>query len=119
RGYSRAPRTAPSLYRDAKSVEFVDEVIGDVCDRDRLRAAIRDSRSEIVFHLAAQSLVRASYADPVTTFATNVLGTAHVLDAIRSSNVRVAVVITSDKGYENRESLKRYRETDTKDRQDQ
>jgi CDP-glucose 4,6-dehydratase len=85
----------------------------DVRDLAALRAAVRRERPELVLHLAAQSLVRPSYEDPVGTIATNVLGTAHVLEALRSApDVRAAVIVTSDKCYENREWVWAYREND-------
>jgi CDP-glucose 4,6-dehydratase len=83
----------------------------DVRDADALRGALFESDAEIVFHLAAQSLVRESYADPVGTYATNVMGTVHLLESVRAAKrVRAVVVVTSDKCYENREWLWPYRE---------
>jgi CDP-glucose 4,6-dehydratase len=85
----------------------------DVRDLDALRAVLADSGAEVVFHLAAQSLVRESYADPVTTYATNVMGTVHLLEAVRAAkHVRAVVVVTSDKCYDNREWLWPYRENE-------
>ena len=84
---------------------------GDVRDREALRATARDFRPEVVLHLAAQPLVRLSYAQPVETLETNVLGTAHLLDAVRAEAASAAtVVVTSDKCYENRERAEGYRE---------
>jgi CDP-glucose 4,6-dehydratase len=86
-------------------------VTGDVRDREAVAAAVADAQPELLFHLAAQSLVRRSYADPVETYATNVMGTVHVLDAARrAESVRVIVNVTSDKCYANREWLWGYRE---------
>ena len=86
---------------------------GDVRDLEHLRTILREHRPEIVFHTAAQSLVRASYADPVVTYATNVLGTVHVLEAVRSvPSVRAVVIVTSDKCYENKKEPRAYDETD-------
>jgi CDP-glucose 4,6-dehydratase len=112
-GYALEPPTHPSLFEDAQVATVMRSEMGDVRNLDRLRAVFADFRPEVVFHLAAQPLVRASYADPVGTYATNVMGTLHVLEAIRScASVRAAVVITTDKCYENREWAWGYRETD-------
>jgi CDP-glucose 4,6-dehydratase len=87
---------------------------GDIRDYSRLRDAIKEHQPEIVFHLAAQPLVRRSYTDPLETFSTNVLGTANLLQAAREcDSVKAAVVITTDKVYENKECEQGYRETDT------
>jgi CDP-glucose 4,6-dehydratase len=86
---------------------------GDVRDAEQLRSVIEEQRPEVIFHLAAQSLVRHSYQEPTATFATNVMGTVHLLDAVRGADsVRVCQVITSDKCYANREWLYAYREND-------
>ena len=87
--------------------------ICDLRDAEKLEALFSDFRPEAVFHLAAQPLVRRSYRDPAATFAVNVVGTANVLDAVRScGSVRAAVAVTSDKCYENREQSRGYREDD-------
>lgn len=87
--------------------------VGDITDRVRLAQVIDEFKPEIVFHLAAQSLVRRSYADPLTTFETNALGTAHLLECVRTRpGIEVAVLITSDKAYRNDEWCWGYRETD-------
>ena len=87
--------------------------LGDIRDAGALKAAMQAASPRIVFHLAAQALVRRSYVDPLETFATNVMGTAHVLDAVRATpSVQAVVVITTDKCYENREWPWPYRETD-------
>lgn len=102
-GYSLAPDTAPSLYELLAPWAGITSVIGDVRNGSALRAALASSEPEIVIHMAAQALVRRSYLDPIDTFSTNVLGTATLLDALRSSNtVRAALVVTSDKVYEQR-----------------
>ena len=112
-GLALPPDTTPSLFEDARLSEVLEHVEGDVRDPDRVLAVVRQARPEVVFHLAAQSLVRRSYDEPVTTLATNVMGTAHLLDALRRDRVRAAVVVvTSDKCYENREWEHAYRETD-------
>jgi len=92
----------------------VSDFRGDVREYDKLFYTIRISKPEIVFHLAAQPLVRKSYSNPLETFSTNVLGTANLLEACRTtSSVKAVVVITTDKVYENREWPWGYRETDT------
>ena len=113
-GYSLPAPTQPSLFETARISESVEGVIGDIRDLPRLHSAFREFSPEIVFHLAAQPLVRVSYDAPVETFSTNVLGTVHVLEAIRQTNsVRSAVIVTSDKCYANQESARGYRENDS------
>ena len=113
RGYALDPSTEPSLFQSARIASLVDDIRGDIRDAAKLDRALRDFAPEIVFHLAAQPLVRRSYADPVGTYAINVLGTAHLLESIRSlPSVRAAVVVTTDKCYLNREWSWGYRETD-------
>ena len=112
-GYSLAPTSAPSLFELAKVEHGMASVHGDVLDLPHLRRVMRESSAEIAFHLAAQSLVRRSYADPAGTYATNVMGTANLLEAARGvPAVRAVVVVTSDKCYENREDGRAYVETD-------
>jgi CDP-glucose 4,6-dehydratase len=112
-GYSLAPPTSPSLFEAARIRELVHHIDGDVRDLVSLERAIDRARPEVIFHLAAQSLVRESYISPVDTYATNVMGTVHVLDAVRRvPSVRVVVCVTSDKCYENREWVWPYREID-------
>jgi len=92
---------------------ILDDVRGDICDLDRLKKSMSEFAPDVVLHLAAQPLVRRSYADPVGTFTTNVLGTANVLEAVRSTgSVRAVVCVTTDKCYENKEWVWPYRETD-------
>jgi CDP-glucose 4,6-dehydratase len=93
-GFGGGPPTRPSLFELARVGELVDDVRGDVCDAEAVREAARDA--EVVFHLAARSLVRAALEDPAGTFAVNVIGTARVLDAARDATV---VCVTSDKCY--------------------
>lgn len=112
-GYSLPPPTEPSLFALAKASEGIRDLRGDVRDASALESAIRESAPEIVLHLAAQSLVGLSYEAPVETYATNVMGTVHLLDAIRRApTVRAVVIVTSDKCYENREWDRGYREED-------
>ncbi len=112
-GYALAPPTDPSLFALAHVGDFIDDVRGDVRDLDHLRYAMKQAAPEIVIHMAAQPLVRESYADPVGTYATNVMGTVNVLEAARAvSTVRAVLSVTTDKCYENRDWVWGYRETD-------
>lgn len=96
------PPESRSLFLQARIADRMDSREGDVRDIEQLRAAVAQAQPEIVFHMAAQSLVRPSYDAPVETFATNVMGTAHLLEALRDvPSVRAAVIVTSDKCYEN------------------
>lgn len=110
-GYALPPE-APSLYEDGKGDDWVrTSHYGDLRNYRDLHSALERSGAEIVFHLAAQPLVRESYADPVGTYWTNVMGTVHVLEAVRNvRTVKALIVVTSDKCYENREWLWGYRE---------
>ena len=112
-GWALAPSAEPSLYALARINTLTDSRIGDVRDAAGLRRLVRETQPEVVLHLAAQALVRASYQQPLDTLATNVMGTAHLLDALRGvGSVRVAVVVTTDKVYRNREWPYPYREDD-------
>ncbi|MBS2034849.1 CDP-glucose 4,6-dehydratase [bacterium] len=113
-GYALDPQTEPSLYLAAEVARgLASDTRGDLANLSQLREAIRAAQPEIVFHLAAQPLVRESYRDPLGTFSTNVLGTANLLDSLRGlSSVRAAVIITTDKVYQNQEWAYPYRETD-------
>jgi CDP-glucose 4,6-dehydratase len=112
-GYSLAPPSKPSLFEVAHVSERISHVDADVCDLPRLQAAMNAFSPEVVFHLAAQSLVRRSYTEPVLTYATNVMGTVNVLESIRQTpSVKAAVMVTTDKCYENREWQWGYREQD-------
>jgi CDP-glucose 4,6-dehydratase len=113
-GYSLPPPTTPSMYEVARVSEDMTNIQGDIRDLAHLRDSIAEFRPEIVVHMAAQSLVRYSYEDPMETYTTNIIGTANVLEAVRQvGNVKIIVVVTSDKCYENREWLWGYREGDT------
>ncbi|MFD0675540.1 MULTISPECIES: CDP-glucose 4,6-dehydratase [unclassified Paenibacillus] len=113
-GFSLSPESDPNLFSLANAADGIVSVKGDIRNSRRLNAAMKRCRPDIVFHLAAQSLVRASYRLPVETFDVNVVGTANVLEAVRSSGatVRAVIIVTSDKCYENREWIWPYRETD-------
>ena len=113
-GVALPPNTAPSLFELARVADGMDSHFCDIRDAAALAAIVKQARPEIVLHLAAQPLVRISYREPLETFASNVMGTAHVLDALRRlDSVRVAIIVTTDKVYRNREWPYPYREEDT------
>ena len=111
-GFAGTPPSAPALFELAGCGGGMASVSGDVRDLPSVEAAVRQSRPEIVVHMAAEAIVRRSLRDPLTTYAVNVLGTAHVLDAVRrlGDDVRAVVVVTTDKCYLNREWEWPYRE---------
>ena len=112
-GYSLPPPTHPSLYETAGVSQGMRSIIGDIRNGALLAESMRDAAPDIVIHMAAQPLVRRSYADPVETYSTNVMGTVHLLEAVRQTpSVRAVVNVTSDKCYENREWLWGYRENE-------
>lgn len=112
-GLSLPPEQRPSLYETIPAAAFASETACDIRNFDELRAAIAEIQPEIIFHLAAQPIVRRSYEDPLETLGTNVLGTAHVLEAVRRLGLRcTTLVVTSDKCYENKEWEYAYREND-------
>ncbi len=112
-GFALAPPSQPNLFDDTGAAQGIKSIEGDVRDLPALTRAMQTARPEILLHLAAQSLVRPSYEDPVGTYATNVLGSVHVLEAIRrTEGVRAVVMVTSDKCYDNREWPWGYREVD-------
>ena len=112
-GYSLAPSTNPSLFDVAGVAQGMSSVIGDIRDLDKLQAVFAEHRPEIVIHMAAQPLVRYSYQNPVETYSTNVMGTVHLLEAVRNTpGVKAVVNITTDKCYENREWVWGYRENE-------
>jgi CDP-glucose 4,6-dehydratase len=112
-GYALEPPTNPSLFDVARVADGMCSIIGDIRDAERLSQALTESRPDVVIHMAAQPIVRYSYEAPVETYSTNVMGTVNVLEAVRkSSYTRVAVMVTSDKCYENREWVWGYREVD-------
>lgn len=111
-GYALPP-AEPSLCKIIDLERRMRSVHGDIRDFDSLRNAFEAAKPEIVFHLAAQPIVRESYRDPVGTYSTNVMGTVHILECIRRSNyVRSFLNVTTDKVYENRQWPWGYRETD-------
>ena len=112
-GYSLAPQSQPSLFEAAGVAQGMTSITGDILDRERLRGVIGEAQPEIVFHMAAQALVRQSYAEPVETYAANVMGTVHLLEGVRQvGGIKAVINITSDKCYENREWPWGYREID-------
>jgi CDP-glucose 4,6-dehydratase len=112
-GYALVPPTASNLFETARVTQGMTSIQGDVRDLATLAAVFAEYRPGIVIHMAAQALVRHSYANPVETYATNVMGTVHVLEAARQTgSVRAIVNVTSDKCYENREWVWGYRENE-------
>lgn len=112
-GYSLQPPTDPNLFSIADIENNITSIIGDIRDRDKLKKAFEAANPEIVFHLAAQPIVRESYADPVYTYETNVMGTVNVLECARNSDaVKSVVNITTDKVYRNNEQSRGYKEDD-------
>src|SRR3954471_13305284 len=112
-GYALDPPTEPNLFEQAKVGKVTDSIQGDIRDLGRLQSAIADCQPEVIIHLAAQTVVRRGYDDPVETYSSNVLGTVHVFEALRQLRHRCAVVnVTSDKCYDNREWVWGYRESD-------
>lgn len=115
-GYSLEPPTPPSLYELADIPKCVRSVIGDIRDLELLTRTMQEFQPEIVIHMAAQPIVRESYADPVYTYQTNVMGTVNVCEAVRRcGSVRSFVNVTTDKVYKNNEWEWGYRETDALD----
>jgi CDP-glucose 4,6-dehydratase len=113
RGYALAPSTDPNLFTVARIGSVIEDIRGDIRDPATLDCSMHEFAPEVVFHLAAQPLVRYSYQEPIGTFETNVIGTARVLDAVRRTpSVAAVVSVTTDKCYENKEWIWPYRETD-------
>ena len=113
-GYALAPNTIPNFFEVVHVEGSIEQShIADIRDLDNLQKAMLEAKPEIVIHMAAQPLVRYSYANPVETYATNVMGTVHVLESIRALDcVRAVVVVTTDKCYENKEWAWGYRENE-------
>ena len=113
-GYSLAPNAGPNFFEAAKvEGRLVQSHIADIRDLQEIQKAMTISQPEIVIHMAAQSLVRNSYSSPVETYSTNVMGTVHVMESIRSLDcVRAVLIVTTDKCYENKEWVWGYREND-------
>ncbi len=112
-GLALSPPTSPALFDQLGLASRLNHITGDIRDAALVARVAAETKPQFVFHLAAQSLVRHSYAHPLETYATNVMGTAHVLEAMRNQPTPcVAVMVTTDKCYENRESAHRYHEDD-------
>ncbi len=110
-GYALDPPTQPNLFELARVARCIRSIRGDIRDFPQLKSVIAECRPEVVIHMAAQSVVRRGYEDPIETYSSNVMGTVHVLEALRQLNQPCAVVnVTSDKCYENREWVWGYRE---------
>ena len=111
-GLALAPDTAPSLWAEIAPHRSIQSILGDVCDAEVVATAV-NSRPQVAIHMAAQSLVRRSYVDPVGTFSTNVLGTVTLLDALRrADDLECILVVTSDKVYQHPSGQTGFRETD-------
>jgi len=112
-GYALPPPTNPSLFISANVANDMTSIAGDMRDFPALLSVVEKYQPEIIIHMAAQSLVRHSYANPVETYSTNVMGTVHLLEAARQADsVRAIINVTSDKCYENREWIWGYRENE-------
>lgn len=113
KGYSLAPPTNPSLYDLCRIHELVHSEIADIRDGDRLKKSMATFNPDVVFHMAAQPLVRESYLNPVDTYSVNVMGTVNLFEAVRNcSNIKSVVNVTTDKCYENKEWVWGYRENE-------
>jgi CDP-glucose 4,6-dehydratase len=112
-GYSLEAPTNPSLFAQTNLGKKIHSITGDIRDRNKLMNAVQDAKPDIVFHLAAQPLVRLSYREPAATFETNVMGTVNILEAIRlTASVKSFINVTTDKVYENKEWHWGYRENE-------
>lgn len=112
-GYALDPPTNPGMFNELRIDDLITSFIGDIRDLSKLMHAVNLYRPELIFHMAAQPLVRESYKDPVATYETNVIGTVNLLETVRRSpGVKAVVIVTSDKCYENKEWHWGYREND-------
>jgi len=112
-GFALEPNTTPSLFNVAKVAEGMQSIVGDVRDLAALQKALHAAQPEVVIHMAAQPLVVYSYQNPVETYATNVMGTVHLFESVRSCpSVRAVLNVTTDKCYENKEWVWAYRENE-------
>ena len=112
-GYALPPPTTPSLFVETRVADTLDSHFGDICNYNSVIKLMKKADPEIIFHLAAQPLVRESYAQPLETYSTNVMGAAHVLEAARHlTHLRAIIVVTTDKCYENLEVGRPFSETD-------
>lgn len=112
-GYALKPNTSPSLFEKIMLDKHIKSVFGNILDKEKLEKIMQEFNPDMVFHLAAQPLVRLSYAEPLLTYQTNVIGTLNVLEAARKcNNVKAFVNVTTDKCYENKEVERGYKEDD-------
>ena len=112
-GYALDPPTQPNLFEQGGVATAVRSIHGDIRDFHRLKDAIAESRPDVVIHMAAQSVVHRGYADPIETYSSNVMGTVHLLEAVRQLRRPCVIVnVTSDKCYVNREWVWGYRENE-------
>src|SRR5208282_2352476 len=112
-GYALDPPTKPSLFQQANLADSVRSICADIRDFQRLKTEIAECRPEVIIHMAAQSVVRRGYEDPIETYSSNVMGTVHVLEAVRQlSRPCIVVNVTSDKCYANRAWVWGYRENE-------
>lgn len=112
-GYSLEPPTNPSIFEQTDTSSKIRSIIGNICEGEKLKDAMKDAEPDIVLHLAAQPIVRTSYKDPVGTYETNVMGTVNVLEAVRAcDSVKSFVNVTTDKVYLNKEWAWGYRENE-------
>ena len=113
KGYALSPPTDPSLFNEAKIDSIIDSQIGDIRDLELFKRSLTDFNPDILIHMAAQPLVRSSYANPVETYETNVMGTVNVLESARAcKNLKAIINITTDKCYENDDRSEGYKESD-------
>jgi len=112
-GFSKSIPTRPSLFELADVENKMISIMGNICDYNKLEQVIEEHKPEIIIHMAAQSILRESYKNPIETYATNVMGTVNLLEIIRkSNNVQVILNVTSDKCYEPNDKSKGFQETD-------
>jgi CDP-glucose 4,6-dehydratase len=112
-GFSLEPNTVTNMFDLCGVKKYIDHAIGDIRDFTKLKSRVLDVKPDVIFHLAAQPLVRRSYSDPLETLAINIIGTANLLEAVRSMDKPcVVIIVSSDKCYENREWIWGYREND-------
>ncbi len=112
-GYSLSIPTIPSFFEVSNLDKVIDHNIGDICDYNKLKQCIERVQPDIIFHMAAQSLVRYSYNNPIETYNTNVMGSVNLLEIVRkNSSVKATIIVTSDKCYRNEEFIYSYREHD-------
>ena len=112
-GLSLAPATSPNLFEVAHVADDMTSIVGDICNLTLVKDVFTQCRPDIVIHLAAQALVRFSYDEPIETYQTNVMGTLNILEALRTCNsVKAAIMVTTDKCYDNKEQHRPYKEID-------